>query len=61
VEPLRRDGVAVPTQAEDIMHKASPRPAARRATLDALDMVGLWSTALWILAAVVLLMTFRSY
>jgi hypothetical protein len=58
---LRRGGVAFATQAEDVMRQTHPRPAARRAILDAIDMVGLWSTALWILAAAVLLVTFRGY
>lgn len=40
------------------MRKVSPRTASRRAGLDEHDMVGLWSTALWVLAAVVLLATF---
>ncbi len=40
------------------MRKASPRPAVRPATLDAHDMVGLWSTVLCVAAATVLLATF---
>jgi hypothetical protein len=40
------------------MRKATPRTVTRPAALDEHDMVGLWSTALWVLAAAVLLATF---
>ena len=39
------------------MRKASARPA----TLDYQELVGVWSTAVWILAAAVLLATFDVY
>lgn len=40
------------------MHKRSRRLGARSARLDAHDIPGLWTAALWILAAGVLLATF---
>lgn len=40
------------------MHKRTRRPVARSARLDAHDMPGLWTAALWIIAAGVLLATF---
>jgi hypothetical protein len=40
------------------MQKVYRRPASRRATLDRHDMVGLWTTALWVAEAAVLLATF---
>lgn len=57
-EPLPRHGVASSRQLEDVMRKATPRTVTRPAALDEHDMVGLWSTALWVLAAAVLLATF---
>jgi len=43
------------------MRIGSRRPAAPRAALDAHDIPGLWTAALWILAAGVLLATVRIY
>ena len=58
VEPLPWPGIVTLSQSEDITQKASRRLVARAATLDPHNMVGLWSTGLWILAAAVLLATF---
>jgi len=43
------------------MRNGSRRPVAPSATLDAHDIPGLWTAALWILAAAVLLATVRIY
>jgi hypothetical protein len=59
--PRRGDDTDFLERVEGIMKKAPSRAVARCAQLSQDEFVGLWSIALWALAAIYLLATFEIY